>query len=638
MTEEPVRIANCSGFYGDRLAAATEMVTGGPIDVLTGDWLAELTMLILAKDKLRNPEGGFAKTFLVQLEEVLGTCLDRGIRIVANAGGLNPVGCADAVEALATRLGLDVRVAALTGDDLLGELPALTARGEDLTNLDTGEDFAARGVDASTANAYLGGWGITEALRRDAQVVVTGRVTDAALAVGAGAWWHDWARTDWDELAGAVVAGHIIECGTQCTGGNFAFFDEVPGLEHPGFPIAELRHDGSSVITKHPGTGGAVTVDTVTAQLLYEIQGTQYLNPDASVWLQSIHLTQEGPDRVLVHGVRGAPGPERLKVALTYLGGYRNSMTFAITGLDVEAKADLVLRSLWELVPGGRDAFDTVDETLIRSDTEDPATNDDAVARLRVTVQDRHEATVGRPFSSKAIELALASYPGLFTTTPPTGATSFGVYWPTTVPADAVDQTVLLDGERIPVDPAPGPPAVTARRTPKARGEGLGEAATPVLGTTDPEGLRGLLDDIARQRVTASADDAPWWDEVDTTRAPLGRVLGARSGDKGGNANLGVWARTDDGFDWLAWYLTVDRLRELMPTETEGLEVERFELPNLRALNFVIHGLLGLGVSAGTRTDPQAKGLGEYLRAKHADVPTTVLGATELARLERSDA
>ena len=637
MSRDPVRIANCSGFYGDRLSAAAEMVGGGPIDVLTGDWLAELTMLILAKDRMRNPDGGYAKTFVAQLRDVLATCVERGIRIVSNAGGLNPSGCAAAVEALAAELGVTVRVAAVVGDDLLDDLTDLRAAGETLTNLDTGEAFADVGVEAVTANAYLGGWGIAESLRHDADIVITGRVTDAALIVGAGAWWHGWERTDWDELAGAVVAGHIIECGTQCTGGNFAFFDEVPDLSRPGFPIAELAGDGSCVITKHPGTGGAVTVDTITAQLLYEIQGLQYLNPDAAVWLNSIHLRQDGPDRVLVHDVRGAPGPERLKVCINYLGGFRNSMTFAITGLDVEAKAALALDALWGLVDGGRAAFAEVDETLIRSDREDPATNDDAIARLRVTVMDPDETKVGRSFSNKAIELVLANYPGLFTTTPPTGASSFGVYWPTTVPADAVDHAVLLDGERLEIGPAPRPPAMTARRTPKERGEGLGAAATPVLAATDAEGLQALLGDIARQRTTTSADDTPWWDEVETTVAPLGRVLGARSGDKGGNANIGVWARTDDAYDWLAWFLTVDRLRDLLPAETAGLEVERFELPNLRALNFVVHGLLGRGVAACTRTDPQAKGLGEYLRAKHAPVPTTVLGATELARLERSD-
>jgi hypothetical protein len=628
---EPIRVANCSGFYGDRLAAAREMVEGGPIDVLTGDWLAELTMLILAKDKLKNPDGGYAKTFLVQLEEVLGTCLDRGVRIVSNAGGLNPAGCARAIEALADRLGLTNRfgqppsIAHVEGDDLMGRLADLRGQGIDLANLDTGEKLDEAGVEPVTANAYLGGWAVVEGLARDADVVVTGRVTDAAVVVGAAAWHHGWGRMDWDELAGAVVAGHIIECGAQCTGGNYAFFEEVPALEYPGFPIAEIASDGSSVITKHPGTGGAVTVGTVTAQLLYEIQGLEYANPDATVRFNSIRLEQVGPDRVRVHDVRGLPGPEGAKVALNYLGGWRNSMTFVLTGLDIEAKADLAERTLWSLVPGGKESFDAVDVRLRRSDREDPATNDDAMAELRITVMDQEEEKVGRSFSNKVIEMVLASYPGFFTTSPPTGATSFGVYWPAMVPADALDQAVVIGAERVAVPPPPtAPPPLQQRRRPSAPPSPKPKTAPSVTG--HPETLSVLYEDIGKRRIASAQTDPPLnWDELPTTRTALGRVAGARSGDKGGNANIGVWTRDDDSYDWLSWYLTEPRLRSLMPFETDGLEIHRFELPNLRALNFVIVGLLGRGVAASTRTDPQAKGLGEYLRAKHVDLPETLL-------------
>ncbi len=627
-----LRIANCSGFYGDRLSAAREMVEGGPIDVLTGDWLAELTMLILAKDRLKNPDGGYAKTFLRQMEEVLGTCVDRGIKIVANAGGLNPAGCAAAVRSLAERLGVHANVAHVEGDDLIDRLDELRAAGHELVNLDTGEKLEELSVEPVTANAYLGAWGIVEALRRGADVVVTGRVTDAAVIVGPAAWHFGWSRTDWDELAGAVVAGHVIECGTQCTGGNYAFFQEVPGLEHLGFPLAEIRSDGSSVITKHPGTGGLVSVDTVTAQLLYEIQGLEYHNPDATVRFNSIRLTPDGPDRVLIHGVRGAPGPDQVKVAINYLGGFRNSMTFVLTGLDVEAKARIAEQTLWSMIPGGKESFDAVDVTLIRSDREDPARNDDALAYLRVTVMDRDQNKVGRAFSNKVIEMVLASYPGFFTTSPPTDASSFGVYWPSLVPASFPDHVAVVNGERIPISPPPPPPAIEVKRQPRGAGTGgngsspVGPPASPML-RPDPDALAALRDDLARQRLAAGAtgEGPAYWDEVPTVRAALGRVVGARSGDKGGNANVGVWARDDDAYDWLAWFLTIDRLRALMPAETAGLDVERYELPNLRALNFVIKGLLGRGVAASTRTDPQAKGFGEYLRAKVVDVPAHLL-------------
>ncbi|HET7524280.1 MAG TPA: acyclic terpene utilization AtuA family protein, partial [Acidimicrobiales bacterium] len=449
-----VRIANCSGFYGDRLSAAREMVQGGPIDVLTGDWLAELTMLILAKNLLRDPATGYARTFVTQMEQVMGECLDRGIKVVSNAGGLSPRGCADAVAAVAEKLGLDPVIAYVEGDDLVPRLEELRNAGVAFTNMDTGEPLGERQV--MTANAYLGGWGIADALSRGADIVVTGRVTDAALTVGPAAWRHGWSRDDWDPLAGAVVAGHVIECGTQATGGNYSFFSEVPGLEHPGFPIAEVLADGSSVITKHDGQGGAVTVGTVTAQLLYEIGGPAYANPDVTARFDSIRLDQEGPDRVRISGVTGEPPPATAKVALNYQGGWKSTTVLYLTGLDIEQKADLVERALWAEVP--KQSFQDVDVQLLRTDKEDPASNEEAVAQLRITVKDPDERKVGRAFSSKVTELALASYPGLFGGGLTAGAQAYGVYWPATVPADVIWQEVVVGGERSVVDPVIAPP------------------------------------------------------------------------------------------------------------------------------------------------------------------------------------
>lgn len=571
----PVRIANCSGFYGDRLSAAREMVDGGPIDVLTGDYLAELTMLILWRTQLKRPDGGYATTFLRQVEDVLGPCLDRGIRIVTNAGGLNPAACATAVRAVAGRLGLDVRVAHIEGDDLLARIPDLQAAGHPLEHLDTGATLAERGVEPVTANAYLGGFGITAALDAGADIVVCPRVTDAALVVGPAAWWHGWARDDWDALAGAVVTGHVLECGAQATGGNYAFFQDVADLTHPGFPLAEVAADGSSVVTKHPGTGGEVSVGTVTAQLLYEIAGPAYVNPDVVARFDTIQLDNDGADRVRISGVRGEPAPPTTKVCINYLGGYRNSTTFVLTGLDLDAKAALARRALFDAL-GGEDAFDEV--SVDRIDTN-------GGALLRVTVKDTEEAKVGRTFTGAAIELALASYPGFHLTGTTSGATAFGVYWPALVPVTEVPHVVVLDdGTRIDVPPLLVDPTSIA------------ESPTSVTGL--PPGP--------------------------TQRMALGRLVGARSGDKGGNANVGVWAHTDETYAWLAAYLTTARLQELLP-ETAPLAVSRYELANLRAVNFVVAGLLGEGVSSSTRFDPQAKALGEQLRACEVDVPVALL-------------
>ncbi len=589
---EVLRVANCSGFYGDRFSAPREMLEDGPIDVLTGDYLAELTMLILWRNKAQDDTTGYAKTFLRQMEDCLGLALDRGVRIVTNAGGLNPAALADRLRELAGELGLAPTVAHIEGDDLLDRLDELRADGHDLANLDTGRPLADADQPPLTANAYLGSWGIAEALGRDADIVVCPRVTDAALVVGPAAWRFGWGRGDWDELAGALVAGHVIECGAQATGGNYSFFDEVPGLTHPGFPIAEVHPDGSSVITKHEGTGGLVSVGTVTAQLLYEIAGPRYPSPDVIARFDSIELEQDGPDRVRISGVRGEPAPDVLKVALNYLGGFRNQMSFVITGLDVDAKADLLRRTLEERLD--LDAFDEVDVRLVGRPVEDPERNEDALAELRVTVKAADPDRVGKAFSRIPVELALASYPGFTMTRPPEDATPFGVYWPTLVPKDEITELVVFEHEH------------DRRRIEQTATEG------------DPSTDAG---DSLAAVVTAEPPGGP------TRRLPLAAVVGARSGDKGGNANLGVWTRSPEAFAWLDGFLTVERLRALLP-EAADLEVRRYRFPNLLALNFVIVGLLGEGVSSSVRPDPQAKGLGEFLRARHVEIPEGLLTGT----------
>jgi hypothetical protein len=598
---EPLLIANCSGFYGDRLGAAEEMVTGGPIDVLTGDFLAELTMLILARNKVRDPSTGYAKTFLTQMEQVMGICLDQSIKVVSNAGGLSPRVCAERLAELAERLGLSPVIAFIEGDSITARMPELRAAGCEFRNLDTGEALGDR--DVLTANAYLGGWGISEALTRGADIVVAGRVTDAALTVGPAAWHHGWARDDWDTLAGAVVAGHVIECGAQATGGNYAFFQEVSGLEHPGFPIAEVAGDGSAVITKHPSHGGAVTIGTVTAQLLYEIGGESYLNPDVTARFDSIRLARDlsGPDRVRIFGVTGGPPPDTAKVALNYVGGHRTTVTLYLTGLDIDEKAALAERALWSSLEGGKNPFSSVDVQLLRTDHEDPPSNEAALAQLRITVKSSDERAVGRALTSKVTEMALSSYPGFFGG--PSSSQPYGVYWPTTIPAELLWQEVILlgsDDSVSVVDPVLGP---------------AGTAATMSDATAQPQ--EGSPHSSSRESSLSQLGD--------TARSPIGRVMGARSGDKGGNANLGVWARSDLAYEWLRAFLTKERLVELLPEAGALPAVERYELPGIRAINFVLVGLLGEGVASSPRVDAQAKGLGEYLRAKVVDVPEALL-------------
>lgn len=559
-----LRIGNFSGFYGDRADALREMLTGGEVDVLTGDYLAELTMLILARDRLKDPSAGYARTFLRQLEDCLGLAHERGVKIVTNAGGLNPAGLAAAVRELAGRVGIPAGVAHVEGDDL-----------------------TARHPGALAAHAYLGGFGIAACLRAGADIVVTGRVTDAALVTGPAAAHFGWRPEEYDRLAGAVVAGHVLECGTQATGGNYAFFREGD-VRRPGFPLAEIHADGSSVITKHPGTGGFVDTGTVTAQLLYETGGGRYAGPDVTARLDTVRLSQDGPDRVRIEGVRGEAPPPTLKVGLNRLGGFRNEVVFVLTGLDIEAKADLVREQLTDALAKARPA--EVRWELVRGDRADAGTEETASALLRLVVRDADERLVGRALGGAAVELALASYPGFHVLSPPGKGAPYGVFEDVYVPHGAVNHiAVLHDGRRIPVSP----PQET---------RALDDVPPPPPPPPLPEPLPA----------------GP------TRRAPLGLVVGARSGDKGGNANAGVWARTEDAWRWLVHELTTDRFRQLIP-ESRDLPVTRHVLPNLRAVNFVVEGILGAGVAARHRFDPQAKALGEWLRSRHLDIPETLL-------------
>ena len=582
-----LRVGNCSGFYGDRLSAMREMLEGGELDVLTGDYLAELTMLILGRDQMKDPSRGYARTFLTQMTDAWAVALDRGVRIVANAGGLNPSGLAVKLQELAAEQGLVAEVAYVDGDDLMGRVAEL-GLAEDGKPL--------------TANAYLGAFGIAAALDRGADVVVTGRVTDASVVVGPAISRFGWGREAYDELAGAMVAGHVIECGAQATGGNFSGFRsllESSRADRPlGFPVAEIAADGSSVITKHAGTGGMVSVDTVTAQLVYEVQSTRYLGPDVTACLDTVVLAPDGDDRVRIAGVRGEAPPATTKVCLNELGGFRNQMELVLTGLDIDAKADWVRRQAETAWADAGTTFDTVDWSLARADHEDAPTEEAASARLRVCVFDQAPSVAGKAFTAPLVELALASYPGFTMTTPPAPATPFGVYRAAYVPQAQVPHRVHHQDGTVQDIPPPASTAVVAA------------------------GVVGSAENSAGDNSARAAGGG-------TRRLPLGTVVYARSGDKGGDANLGLWVSVEhpkvaQRSEWLLTTVTPELIRSLLP-EAADLEVEVFPLPNLHAVNVIIHGLLGRGVAASNRFDPQAKGLGEWARSRHVDIPEELL-------------
>ena len=588
MNKDCIKIANCSGFYGDKLSAAKDLVDGGPIDVLTGDYLAELTMAILFGQKLqRGEDKGYVGTFLKQINQIAKSCKEKNIKIVSNAGGLNPKSMAIEIEKILKEQSIDMKVAYIDGDDLMPTISNLKKSGEEFKNIDKGKKLDESGYSPLTANAYLGAWGIKEALDKGADIVVCPRVTDAAVVIGPAAWKFNWKRDNYDALAGALAAGHIIECGCQATGGNYAFFKEVESFDNVGYPIAEIYEDGSFYITKHPDTGGLVSTGTVTAQLLYEINSPAYVNPDVIAHFDTLKIEEVEKDKVYVSGCRGSSPPDKHKVCMNLAGGFRNGMEIILTGLDIEDKAKVFIDALFNSV-GGRKQFDEVSIQLHRTDKENPNSNEEAMASLLVSVKSKDQNLVGRLFSAKIIELALANIPGFFAQG---GVKSSGpviIYWPALVDSKHIKEKVHIDGEEIEVIP-----------------------------TSQLE-----LEEIYYQKEPIKIKKIKKEDEKEIY---FGEIYGTRSGDKGGCANLGVWAKNANSFAFLHDFLTVKKLKELLP-DLNQYKIERFELANINSLNFYIHDILQDGVSSNDKKDGQAKSLGEYLRAKKVKVPQSIIG------------
>ena len=535
----------------------------------------------------RGEDKGYVGTFLKQINQIAKSCMEKNIKIVSNAGGLNPKSMANEIEKILKQQSINMKVAYIDGDDLMPIIPELSELGEEFKNIDKDIKLNESDYSPLTANAYLGAWGIKEALDKGADIVVCPRVTDAAVVIGPAAWKFNWERDNYDSLAGALAAGHIIECGCQATGGNYAFFKEVKSFDNIGYPIAEIYEDGSFFITKHPNTGGLVSCGTVTAQLLYEINSPAYVNPDVIAHFDTLKIEEVEEDRVYVSGCRGSSPPNKHKVCINLAGGFRNGMEIILTGLDIEAKAKVFTDALFNSV-GGKKQFDEVSIQLHRTDKENPITNEEAMASLLVSVKSKDQNLVGRLFSAKIIELALANIPGFFAQggVKPSGPVI--VYWPSLVNSKHIKEKVHIDGKEIEVIP-----------------------------TSQLE-----LDEIYYQKEPIKIKKIKKEDEK---QIYFGEIYGTRSGDKGGCANLGVWAKNSDSFAFLHNFLTVKKLKELLP-DLNQFKVERFELANINSLNFYIHDILQDGISSNDKKDGQAKSLGEYLRAKKIKVPQSIIG------------
>jgi hypothetical protein len=586
---DKVIIANASGFWGDEAAAVRRQVLGGPIHYLTMDYLAEITMIILGRQKAESEAAGYARDFVTHVDGVFDEIVARDITVIANAGGMNPGGCARAIEEIMERKGVRLPIAVVDGDDLMPNLRELAAEGVDFLHLDTGEPIGERLARVNSANAYIGAKPIVSALAKGARIVITGRTYDAASVVAPMVYEFGWSWEDWDKLAAALLAGHMIECGAQVTGGNYSLWRDVASYEQMGYPLVEAEPDGSFTVTKHPGTGGAVNASTVTEQVLYEIGDPRaYASPDVVADFTSFRLEPNGPDRMRVTGVRGRPPSDLLKVSMTYEAGFKLSASVIVSGPEAVAKAKKFAEIYWPRVRGDfiEKRTDLIGYSGCWGESGAPRVEPNEVV-LRFSARALDPKALGA-MARELAGIALAGPAGICGAGGrPQVSPAFG-YWPALIPRSKVTARMWMGGKGEEHPCASGPWA-------------------PL--TSDPE----------EGGVAAAPRPAR------TTRVPLGRVAYGRSGDKGDNANIGIAALRPDLYPELLREVTAERVAAFYSSHVTG-PVTRYRLDNLCAMNFLLRGALGGGGTTSLLVDAQGKTLAQGLLNMQIDVASELVG------------
>ncbi|ERS99343.1 hypothetical protein HMPREF1624_04542 [Sporothrix schenckii ATCC 58251] len=613
----PIRIAGCSAGVYDRKRALHDLAKNEDPDVITGDWMSECNMTWRGADKQERLAGGdtakvssttgFEPSFVQKLDPAIPWLARRGIKVAVNAGASDVAGLADAVRGLCTKHGVALKVGYVDGDDVTEAFMKLYNKGEPFLSLPQNKAIQDWGFQPLAAQCYLGGSGVAACFAAGADIVVCGRVSDASLAVGAAMWWHGWTReTHVDELASALMVGHLIECGTYATGGYYSGFKAFGKKRTDfGYPIAAIDHKGEAVISMERGRHGTVNTGTITSQLLYEIQGPLYYNSDVTAQIDGITFTQVGDNQVHIGGVKGLPPPPTTKVGVTAHGGYQAEFHFYITGLDVAEKAAMMEEQIRELIGNDIDKFSALKFQLAGGVPSDPESQEAATVDFRVVAQSPHADLLSGDmvgadrgtFASYCIENLSQGYPGSTMAIDMRASVGrpYFEYWACLMSQEFVTETAHLPDGTAVVIPPPDP--ATTREY--AREQPSGDTANPV---TDLVAAFGP-----------------------TTRAPLGYVVLGRSGDKSSNANVGFFVRNDDEWDWLRTLLNVGKLRELLGKDDIGKQIDRFELPKLRAVHFFLKDHLDRGFNSTTGFDSLGKNLCEYLRSKHVDIPNKFL-------------
>lgn len=590
-----IRIGNAGGYWGDDLDALRRQLTGGPLDYITMDFLAEITMSILRRQQLKNPELGYARDFVTQLETCLPLIAETGVKVITNAGGINPAALGRKIQAMVRQRGLGLKVGVVYGDDIAGRLDELTAAGEAFTNMETGAVFAPVKDHVISANVYLGAEPVVAALAEGCHIVVTGRVTDTGITLAPMIHEFGWAMDDWDRMAAGIVAGHIIECGAQASGGNLTDWQQVRSFRAIGYPIIEMAADGSFVVTKHKRTGGLVCAKSVKEQLVYEMGDPgQYISPDGVAFFDTIEVRELGRDRVAVGGVRGGPAPERFKVSLAYEDGWKADGEVLVCGPDVRAKAKVIADVFWRKTGH---AFAKTHTALVGAGSIWPphlAQGEPDEIYLRFGVCDPDPTKI-EDFAKALPALILAGPSGMAVSTRGRPrAQQVVAYWPALLRRDRVAAEVL---------------------TLAADGQETHRTITfPVRGEAGEPARSGIRPRSLTRRVYAGAP----------RQVPLRRLCYARSGDKGDTSNIGVLARSPRIYEWLAGYLTAARVKRFFGPMVKGT-VTRHRLDNLEGFNFLLEGALGGGGTTSLLVDPQGKTLSQALLQMEVEVPSSLL-------------